>query len=357
MIKGSPENKTNIKVLIVEDEFIMAKDIEHTLNSIGYTVVGIVDTGYGAIKKVIEHIPDIVLLDIKIKGNMDGIKVAEEIRSLDIPVIYLTAYSDVDTLERAKRTDPYGFVTKPFDEVKLQTTIEVALNTHRKSLEARKNERKYQKLLKNKSNILHISTTEGTKLYKKMFSDKHYEIIDTTLQLISEEGIQKVTTKKVGEKMNLSEAAIYKYFRSKWDIYVNIVKLLEEILNDIWAKILDSDMNSIEKLESFFTEWFHFVTENQTFIPILISEEILKGEFHLNENVYNILKKNQMYITELLNKAKREYSIQSNSDTAYLSILIIGSITTLTSDWYYSTIKFDLEKEGKKLMQTIFNII
>ena len=118
---------TKERILIVEDELIVAKDIENCLTKLGYSMAGIVASGEEAVRKVDELRPDLVLMDIVLKGEMNGIEAAEEINTLNIPVVYLTAHADTDTLDRAKTTAPYGYIIKPFDERMLQSTIEITL--------------------------------------------------------------------------------------------------------------------------------------------------------------------------------------------------------------------------------------
>jgi PAS domain S-box-containing protein len=118
-------NSTNI--FIVEDEKIVALDIAASLKSLGYNVTGMASSGNEAIDKIKKKIPDLILMDIRLKGDMDGITTAETIRSEhDIPIIYLTAYADENTLERAKHTEPYGYLLKPYEKRVLHSTIEMA---------------------------------------------------------------------------------------------------------------------------------------------------------------------------------------------------------------------------------------
>ena len=128
------------KILVVEDERITAEDIKSGLEFAGYTVPAIVSSGEDAIEKAGELKPDLVLMDIKLKGEMDGIEAAGQIRVLyDIPVIYLTAYSDESTVQRAKVTEPSGYILKertglikkPFEESELHTAIEITLYRHK----------------------------------------------------------------------------------------------------------------------------------------------------------------------------------------------------------------------------------
>ncbi|OPY16384.1 MAG: two-component response regulator [Methanomethylovorans sp. PtaU1.Bin073] len=125
---------TDAKILVVEDENIVALEIKKRLQKLGYIVPGVASTGEDAIIKAEGILPDLVLMDIMLKGEIDGIRAAGEIRSrFNMPVIYLTAYSDEETLERAKLTEPYGYILKPFEEEDLRTTIEIALYRHQVS--------------------------------------------------------------------------------------------------------------------------------------------------------------------------------------------------------------------------------
>lgn len=120
--------KSKYKILIVEDEILVATDIQESLESLGYTVQGMVDTGLKAIEAVERELPDLILMDINLKGDMTGIDVAKIIsRTSDVPIIYLTANADIDTVNKAKVALPYGYIIKPFTDKDLQTNIEIAI--------------------------------------------------------------------------------------------------------------------------------------------------------------------------------------------------------------------------------------
>ncbi|MFO0673662.1 MAG: response regulator [Polyangiaceae bacterium] len=117
--------------MVVEDEALIADDIQRTLTRLGYEVPITAATGREAIHAVSERRPSVVLMDIKLRGAMDGIEAAREIRKqFDVPIVYLTSHSDEGTLERAKGSDPYGYIVKPFSERELRTSIEIALHAH-----------------------------------------------------------------------------------------------------------------------------------------------------------------------------------------------------------------------------------
>lgn len=140
---------TKANILVVEDEAIVAKDLRNRLQRFGYMVPGVASSGQEAINKALEFRPDLVLMDIRLKGQMDGVEAAQEIhRHLDIPVIYLTAYADDNTLERAKVTEPFGYLLKPFKERELQTNIEIALTKHKLEKELKASQKWLSTLLK-----------------------------------------------------------------------------------------------------------------------------------------------------------------------------------------------------------------
>ena len=116
------------KIFVVEDESIVSLEIQSRLKSLGYAISGAAASGDEAIRKVIDLKPDLILMDIRIKGDMDGIETAAEIKKIyDIPIIFLTAYADPVTIQRAKITDPFGYIIKPFEERELHISIEIAL--------------------------------------------------------------------------------------------------------------------------------------------------------------------------------------------------------------------------------------
>jgi signal transduction histidine kinase len=131
---------TPARVLVVEDERIVARDLAGALTEMGYEVPATVGTGEGAIEQVRDLRPDVVLMDIRLPGTIDGIQAASTVREQhDIPVIFLTAHSDDETLRRAMRTEPVGYLVKPFFAPQLRCAIEIAL--HRREINARLRER------------------------------------------------------------------------------------------------------------------------------------------------------------------------------------------------------------------------
>ncbi len=124
------------KILIVEDEKILAMGLKKKLEKLGYSVTGLASSGSEAIESVKEVQPDLVLMDIVLKGAMDGIETAEFIVNLyDMPIIYLTAYADDEMLARAEKTCPYGYILKPYKDSELKANIKMAIYKHKSQKE------------------------------------------------------------------------------------------------------------------------------------------------------------------------------------------------------------------------------
>lgn len=137
------------KILVVEDESIVARDIRNMLVGLGYEVTAVVPGAKTAVQKARETHPDIVLMDVMLQGEVTGVEAAEQIYTkFNIPVVYLTAYADSTTVQQAKKTEPFGYIIKPFEERELQTTIEIALYKYKMQMELKDRERWLSTILK-----------------------------------------------------------------------------------------------------------------------------------------------------------------------------------------------------------------
>jgi len=165
------------KILVIEDEAVIAQDISDILTTLEYDVVKIIHSSEKAIDYLSFHTPDLILCDINIKGARDGIQVAEVInKTKRIPFVFLTSFADRNTLGRAKRVLPYGYIVKPFDEKDLLSAIEVALFKFNQELEA-----------------LKISKEKIDHIIESHLTDKEYEILK---QLVEGLNYQEITSKQ-----------------------------------------------------------------------------------------------------------------------------------------------------------------
>jgi len=171
------------KIMIVEDEGLVATDLERQLTALGYDVVAIAYSGEEAVEKAREVLPDLVLMDIVLAGEMDGIQASNKITAItDIPVIYLTAYSDEKTLGRANISGPSGYILKPVKSKQLHVTIEVALHRHSIELTLRKNHARIYESLKGT-----IEAIAETVELRGPYTAGHHERISNLATAISRE--------------------------------------------------------------------------------------------------------------------------------------------------------------------------
>lgn len=185
------------RILVVEDESVIAGEIKRTLGDLGYTVVEVVSSGEEAIEKTSQHNPDLVLMDIVLKGEMDGVQAAEKIRlQHNIPVVYLTAYTDENTMQRAKISEPYGYVVKPFDDRELYTSIEMALYRH----EAEEEKNRLYRELEQKNQELQQTNQELEKRVNELSALNHlfqehlnerFAVVEAYKQVL--EGLKRTT--------------------------------------------------------------------------------------------------------------------------------------------------------------------
>lgn len=169
------------QILIVEDERIVAEDIKMSLRKLGYDVCGIAISGERAIKSAEKLNPDLILMDIVIEGKIDGIEASSIINSrFDIPIIYLTAHADEKTLERAKKTEPMGYILKPIEDRDLHSTIEMALYKHKMGNMLKESEERYRNVVENAHDAIFILASENLQYanpaFERLTGLKHKEL-------------------------------------------------------------------------------------------------------------------------------------------------------------------------------------
>lgn len=190
----------DFRIFIVEDEAIVASDLSETLQSLGYGVAGTTRSGEIAIEKIAETQPDLVLMDIHLAGKLDGVQTAGIIHmSSDVPIIYLTAYADDELLDRAKHTESYGYLIKPFDERDLQSVIEMARYKHTVDKNHMEAEEKYRALTENTPDILFSTDMAGIITYVSPQINKYgfleSEVLGKSLRMLIHPGdIDQVET-------------------------------------------------------------------------------------------------------------------------------------------------------------------
>jgi len=229
--------------MVVEDEVLVAKDISSRLTQIGYDVIGTAGRGREAIDLAIELRPDLILMDIHLRDEIDGIEAAQAIqKSFDVPIIFCTAYSNDETLQRAKVTAPYGYTLKPFDNRELEINIEIPLYKHHAEKTLRE--------------------TEGR--------------LNTTLGNISDGVIATDTDGKVFLVNSVAESLIEVNARDAHEM--SIVQLLELRNFDSQGHGLDLASAVLDKGENLRSVRQHLVRRNGSEVPVEISANQITGE-------------------------------------------------------------------------------
>jgi PAS domain S-box-containing protein len=170
------------QILVAEDEFIIGEYIQSTLVSIGYDVVAIVSSGEEAIEKAEELKPDLILMDIILSGDIDGISAAKQIiERFDIPIIYLTSHIEDETFARARESAPYGYLLKPTSEVDLYSAIEMALQRYKLEMRLKENEKRYRELVENLNDVIYSLDEKGRFTYISPIIEQLYGYSPTEL--------------------------------------------------------------------------------------------------------------------------------------------------------------------------------
>jgi len=206
------EDMEKIKTLIVEDEIFVARDLQMHLEQMGYTVMSMVPSGEQAIQEIENEVPDLVLMDIVLQDGMDGIETAEKIRTrFNIPVIFLTAHEDKATFERAKKTEPFGYITKPFQREGLRKVIDIALLRHKAEQKRKALAREHRKEL-NEFLKKHIIEHRRVESVLRKSEEKYHRLIETANDAIFivdvETGIILYVNKRAEEMMGMSAEEI-----------------------------------------------------------------------------------------------------------------------------------------------------
>ncbi|BDZ71785.1 hypothetical protein GCM10025861_23020 [Methanobacterium petrolearium] len=258
------------KILIVEDEAITAMDIRNSLSNFGFDVVGIVDSGDKAIQKSGELKPDLILMDITLKGDIDGIDAAQEIKTLfDIPVIYMSAFTDENTYERLKLTSPYGFVSKPVSSELLIVSIEAAVYKHDLDKKLAESEEYLRLIFDSSKDYIYSHDLDGkitsaNKCLCEALNLSEKEIIGKTdfelgftekmceeLDKIRSEVYQTDSTAKYFNSFTLPDGKIHEYevtLNPLHDIHGEIVGISEVTRDLTEQKMLKKELNEVWEL-------------------------------------------------------------------------------------------------------------
>lgn len=223
--------EANIQSLIVEDE-VIAEATQDCLESLGYSVPDVVNSGEEAIRKVTEIRPDLVLMDISLKGDIDGVQAAEKIwNSLQIPVVYITGYSDRSTVQRAKIPGAFGYILKPFGEKELYITIETALQRHKLEMQLKEREQWLDTILRSIGDAVIVTDTNSCIKFLNPIAEavtgwKQEDALDRNLQEVFNIINEKTHTPAENPVAVLLEKGVIVYISEQLLISKNGIELL-----------------------------------------------------------------------------------------------------------------------------------
>jgi len=188
-------------------------------------------------------------------------------------------------------------------------------------------------------------------------SERQQQIVDESIKIIAEHSIQQLTIKNLSRRIGISEPAIYRHFESKIDILLAILESFKQTKNSIINRIAVDNMPALEKFEAIFTEHLKVFVANPALAAVVFSEEIFQNEKRLSETVFSIMRMNQQTQADIIEAAQKNGEIKDNISSNKLSLMIMGSLRLIVTQWRLSAFAFDLEKEGIELWNSIKSLI
>lgn len=184
-------------------------------------------------------------------------------------------------------------------------------------------------------------------------SDRQKEIIDVSLQLIAENGIQGLTIKNLAKKIGFSESAIYRHFENKIQILVAILNFFKENTERLFTAELNSDKDAISKINHLFLNQLKNFTHSPSLVAVIFSEELFRNEAILVERVSEIMNNNFDTLTQIIKNGQEKGEIRADIEASHLSVVVMGTLRLFVKQWQMSNYSFDLIKEGNKLSNSI----
>jgi len=190
-----------------------------------------------------------------------------------------------------------------------------------------------------------------------MLSERQEEIIDKSICLIAERGIQGFTIKNLSKAIGISEPAIYRHFKSKTDILITILENFNQMANMFSAMMSENEMSAIEKISFMFNNMVEMFTENPAIVSVIFSEEIFKNEEVLKNKIVEILNKNEETIEQILKVGQHNKEIRTDISEKTLALMVMGSLRLLVKRWDLNDYKSNLKTDGKDVILGLEKIL
>ncbi len=186
-----------------------------------------------------------------------------------------------------------------------------------------------------------------------MQTERQKEILDTALDLICQKGIQGLTIKNLAKKIGISEPAIYRHYENKIEILLKILNLFKESSGGIFEDELRNDLGAIQRIEHLFSRHFSKFAENPALVSVIFSEEIFRSEPALINKVAEVINRNSQILRKIIVVGQEKEEIRNDLEAGHIAIIIMGSLRLFVKQWQFSGYHFNLEKEGRKLIESI----
>ncbi len=184
-------------------------------------------------------------------------------------------------------------------------------------------------------------------------TDRQKEIINVSLQIISESGIQGLTIKNIANKIGFTESAIYRHYENKIQILIAILDFFKDNSQRFFLKETQGIESSIIKIERLFLNHFNRFTSNPSLVAVIFSEEIFRNETVLVEKIQEIMNNNIQSLTNIIETGQKNSEIRTDIGAAYLSTIILGSLRMFVKKWQMSNFSFDLNNQGIEFINSI----
>ncbi len=188
-------------------------------------------------------------------------------------------------------------------------------------------------------------------------TQRQLEIINVSLKLISESGIQSLTIKNLANKIGFAESAIYRHYENKTQILLAILDFFKENSETLFSKQLKSNENALVKIEKIFMNHFKKFVDNPSLVAVIFSEDIFRNEAILAERVKEIMNKNIKSLEAIIETGQNNDEIRADVAASYLSFMIMGSLRLFVKQWHMYDYKFDLVNKGSEFINSINTLI
>lgn len=188
-------------------------------------------------------------------------------------------------------------------------------------------------------------------------TERQQEIIDVSLDLIAEGGIQSLTMKNLAKKIGFTESAIYRHYENKIQILLAILNFFKQSTEHLFTNQINSNDNALIKIENLFQNHFKKFSDSPSLVSVIFSEEIFRNEIELTEKVKDIMGQNITSVQTIIESGQKNREIRNDIDASHLSVMIMGSLRMFVKQWHMSDYKFNITEKGSDYIKSIVTML